>query len=77
MLVGDKNLLKATLAKGVLEIQLALIQLYTDNLNSIGTQANLLAGFALTGLWEALCHMGIWLCVFISCEENKCWCGVV
>ena len=36
-------------AKGVLEIQLALIQLYTDNLNAIGTQAALLAGFAFTG----------------------------
>lgn len=48
--MGDKNLLKANLAKGVLEIQLALIQLYTDNLNSIGTQAALLASFAFTGI---------------------------
>ena len=36
-------------AKGVLEIQLALIHLYTDNLNSIATQSALLAGFAFTG----------------------------
>mgnify|MGYP003386813069 FL=1 len=45
-------MLKASLAKGVLEIQLTLIQLYTSNLNAIGTQAALIAGFAFTGIAE-------------------------
>lgn len=52
MIVADRNMLKASLAKGVLEIQLTLIQLYTSNLNAIGTQAALIAGFAFTGIAE-------------------------
>lgn len=52
MIVADRNMLKASLAKGVLQIQLTLIQLYTSNLNAIGTQAALIAGFAFTGIAE-------------------------
>ncbi|CAE7552949.1 unnamed protein product [Symbiodinium microadriaticum] len=58
MIVADRNMLKASLAKGVLEIQLTLIQLYTSNLNAIGTQAALVAGFAFTGIAETIYPQG-------------------
>ena len=53
MIAADKNLLQATLTQGVLQIQTSLIDLYTKNLNSIGTLAALVAGFAYTGVAEA------------------------
>jgi hypothetical protein len=61
MIVADRNMLKASLAKGVLEIQLTLIQLYTSNLNAIGTQAALVAGFAFTGIAETMYPQGDWI----------------
>lgn len=53
MIAADKNLLQASLTQGVLQIQTSLIDLYTKNLNSIGTLAALVAGFAYTGIAEA------------------------
>jgi hypothetical protein len=53
MIAADKNLLKATLTQGVLSIQSQLIDLYTANLNNIGTLGALIAGFAYTGIAEA------------------------
>ena len=48
MINANKRLLKATLTQGVLQIQTNLIQLYSDNLSAIGTQAALIAGFAFS-----------------------------
>ena len=53
MIAADKNKLQATLTQGVLQIQTSLIDLYTKNLNSIGTLGALVAGFAYTGVAEA------------------------
>ena len=64
MIAANKRLLKATLTEGVLSIQTNLIQLYSNNLSAIGTQAALIAGFAFTAvstgygssglLWEVI-----------------------
>lgn len=52
MIAADRNMLKASLTRGILEIQLNLVNLYTSNLNAIATQAALVAGFAFTGIAE-------------------------
>lgn len=54
MIAADKNHLQASLTQGVLQIQSSLIDLYTSNLNSIGTLGALVAGFAYTGIAEAV-----------------------
>lgn len=54
MIVGDRNMMKASLTRGVLQIQLNLIELYTSNLNSIATQAALISGFEFTGIAETV-----------------------
>lgn len=47
-------MMKASLTKGILEIQLNLVDFYTSNLSSFGDQGALLAGFAYTAIFEAL-----------------------
>jgi hypothetical protein len=54
MIVGDRNMMKAALTRGVLQIQLNLIELYTSNLNSIATQAALISSFEFTGIAETV-----------------------
>jgi hypothetical protein len=54
MIVGDRNMLKATIARGILEIQLNLVAFYTNNLAAFGDQAALIAGFAYTAVFEAV-----------------------
>ncbi len=53
MIVGDKNLLTATLTQGVLAIQQNLVQLYSTNLNGMAIQAALIANFAFAGFTES------------------------
>jgi hypothetical protein len=50
MIEANKKYINATLKQGTAHIQGSLIQLYTYNLNAIGTQAALIAGFAFTAL---------------------------
>ena len=50
MIAANKRLLQATLTEGVLNIQSNLIELYSTNLNSLATQAALIAGFAFAAL---------------------------
>lgn len=50
MIAANKNLLKANLTQGVLGIQTNLIDLYTNNLSTLATQAALIAGFAFTSV---------------------------
>lgn len=49
MIQGDKNYLRATLTRGMLELQSRLINLYVGNLQSIGTQAALIGAFSFAG----------------------------
>jgi hypothetical protein len=49
MLFGDKSYLKASLAKGVLDMNYRLINVYVSNLQAIGTQAAFIAGCAFNG----------------------------
>jgi hypothetical protein len=58
MIVGDRNVMKANLARGALQIQLNLIQLYTSNLNAISTQAALVTSFEFTGIAETVWPYG-------------------
>jgi hypothetical protein len=53
MIAGDKNLLRATLAQGVLQIQITLVELYNNNINALATGVTMIASFAYTGLAEA------------------------
>jgi hypothetical protein len=53
MIAGDKNLLRATLTQGVLQIQITLVELYNNNINALATGTTLMASFAYTGLAEA------------------------
>ena len=50
MIEANKKYISATLRQGTAHIQGSLIQLYSYNLNAIGTQAALIAGFAFTAL---------------------------
>jgi hypothetical protein len=52
MIHADKNYLKATLNVGILQIQSRLIDLYVDNLRSLGTIASLIAALAMKGVIE-------------------------
>jgi hypothetical protein len=52
MLVADKKLLEANLAKGSLSVQYKLIRLYVENLGTLGTNAALIAAMTLVGLIE-------------------------
>lgn len=52
MLAADRQLLKDALRRDVLEIRDKELRLFSDNYNSIGLQAALLAGFAMTSLAE-------------------------
>jgi hypothetical protein len=52
MIQADKNLLRATMTAGMLNLQQELIQLYCQNLNAIAVSGSLLAGFAYTGIAE-------------------------
>lgn len=52
MIAADKNMLRATLARGMLSLQLALIELYAANLNSLSISGALVVGFAFTGIAE-------------------------
>jgi uncharacterized membrane protein YhaH (DUF805 family) len=50
MIEANKKFIHATLQQGTAHIQGSLIQLYTYNLNAIGTQAALIAGFAFQAI---------------------------
>eukprot|EP00981_Chlorochromonas_danica_P012933 scaffold5577_cov184-Ochromonas_danica.AAC.2 len=50
MIAANKRYLKANLTQGVLGIQTNLINLYSNNLSAIATQAALVAGFAFTAV---------------------------
>lgn len=52
MIHADRNLLKANLTRGTVDIQAKLITLYAWNLRSITTQAALIGGFAFTSNLE-------------------------
>ncbi len=52
MIEADRNLLKASLTSGLLEIQQRLVDNYTKNLQSLGTMGALIGGFALSGVQE-------------------------
>jgi hypothetical protein len=50
MIAANKKLIQANLTQGVVGIQSNLISLYSNNLNSVGTQAALIAGFAFAAI---------------------------
>jgi hypothetical protein len=50
MIAANKNLLQATLTQGVLGIQTNLVDLYTNNLLALATQASLIAGFSFSAV---------------------------
>lgn len=52
MIVADKKVLKAQLAKGSVAVQYKLINLYVVNLSTLGTNAALIAAMTLVGLIE-------------------------
>ena len=52
MLAADKLLLQSRMKQSALTLRQKELQLFIDNYNAIGTQAALLAGFALTSLAE-------------------------
>jgi hypothetical protein len=52
MIVADKKVLEANLAKGTLSIQYKLNMLYRDNLNSLATQSALIATVGLVGFQQ-------------------------
>jgi len=50
MISANKRLLKATLTEGVLHIQYRLIELYSNNLNTLATQFSIIAAFTMEAL---------------------------
>eukprot|EP01031_Cornospumella_fuschlensis_P035695 gene35695-43291_t len=52
MIAANKRYLKANLTQGVLGIQTNLINLYSNNLSAVATQAALIAGFAFAAVSE-------------------------
>lgn len=50
MIYGDKSYLKASLTRGILEMQNRLIKLNIVNLQAIGTQSAFIAGFSFLGI---------------------------
>lgn len=50
MIAANKRFLKANLTQGVLGIQTNLIQLYSNNLSAVATQAALIGGFSFTAV---------------------------
>jgi hypothetical protein len=52
MIVADKKVLEANLAKGTLSIQYKLNMLYRENLNSLATQSALIATVGLVGFQQ-------------------------
>ena len=52
MIVADKKVLKAQLAKGSVAVQYKLIQMYVVNLGTLGTNAALISVMTLVGLIE-------------------------
>lgn len=50
MIAANKRFLKANLTQGVLGIQTNLINLYSNNLSAIATQAALIGGFSFTAI---------------------------
>lgn len=49
MIQADRSYLKASLTRGILDMQNRLIKLYVVNLRAIGTQAAFIAGFSFLG----------------------------
>ena len=52
MLVADRKVLEANLAKGTLTIQYRLITLYSHNLSALGTNAALIANLSVLAIIE-------------------------
>lgn len=52
MLAADKLLLRSQIQQKAIQLSQKELQLFSDNFNAIGTQAALLAGFAVTSLAE-------------------------
>eukprot|EP01040_Poterioochromonas_malhamensis_P013816 gene13815-15234_t len=56
MIAANKRYLKANLTQGVLNIQTNLVQLYSNNLTILATQAALIGGFSFTAVLESPEH---------------------
>ena len=54
MFLYQTRLLKADVSNGVLESQFRMIDLYTSNLNAVGTQAALIASVSYLAIQNAL-----------------------
>ena len=52
MLLADRKVLEANLARGTLTIQYRLITLYSHNLSALGTNAALIANLAILAIVE-------------------------
>jgi len=74
MLYADKAVLKSTIKQSAIQLREKELTLFTENFAAIGTQAALLAGFALTALAEfqvppegnRLCKAGFYLLVITT-----------
>lgn len=71
MIVADKNLLRATLTRGMITLQQKLIDLYINNLNSLSISGALVAGFAYTVQMKyTLGYSSERLCRSLDCIGN-------
>ena len=74
MLAADKLLLRANIKQNAVQLREKELKLHYENFNAVGTQAAVLAGFAMTALAEVT--------VPPSCEQVRrpvrccvrCWC---
>ena len=83
MLYGDRNFLKASVTKSLVELQTRLINLYVSNLRSLGTQATLMGFFCVEGkqmlllaLYEYdLCFsmMCMYKCICFALNRDLCY----
>lgn len=65
MLYGDRNFLKASVTKSLVELQTRLINLYVSNLRSLGTQATLMGFFCVEGTPEAAFKKLFIICQYV------------
>lgn len=64
MLAADKLLLQANIKQNAVQLREKELKLHYENFNAVGTQAAVLAGFAMTALAEVT--------VPPSCEQVQC-----
>ena len=77
MIAADKKALAADVQQQVLRIREREINLYSNNLNALGTQAALVAGFAFAGLVnvdvdDLVCPPDLYCCLQ-SKDAASCW----